>query len=109
QRARAYLDINCAHCHTPGGDAYNTGLFMEYEQTDPAKLGIMKAPVSAGGGAGGLDYDIVPGDAAHSVLTYRMNSTEPGTAMPELARTVIHKEAIPLIKEWINHLPKTKK
>jgi len=109
QRARAYLDVNCAHCHTSGGDAYNTVLFVEYEQTDAQKLGIMKAPVSAGGGAGGLDYDIVPGDAAHSVLAYRMNSTEPGTAMPELARSVIHKEAIQLITDWINQLPKSKK
>lgn len=108
ERARAYLDVNCAHCHTPDGDAYNTGLFLEYEQTDSDKLGLMKAPVSAGGGAGGLNYDIVPGDAAHSVLAYRMNSAEPGTAMPELARTVIHKEAVQLIKEWINHLPKAK-
>ena len=109
QRARAYMDINCAHCHTPGGDAYNTGLFLEYEQKDPDKIGMMKAPVSAGGGAGGLDYDIVPGDAAHSVLVYRMNSAEPGTAMPELARTVIHKEGVQLITAWINHLPKAKK
>lgn len=109
ERARAYLDVNCAHCHTPGGDAYNTGLFLEYEQTDPNKLGIMKSPVSAGGGAGGLDYDIVPGNANHSILAYRMNSTESGTAMPELARTVIHKEGVQLIRDWINHLPKNKK
>lgn len=104
QRARAYLDINCAHCHTKGGDAYNTGLFLEYEQTNPNHLGIRKAPVSAGGGAGGLDYDIIPGDATHSILAYRMNSTEPGTAMPELARTLPHKEGIKLIREWINSL-----
>lgn len=104
QRARAYLDINCAHCHTKGGDAYNTGLFLEYEQTNPNHLGIRKAPVSAGGGAGGLDYDIIPGDATHSILAYRMASTEPGTAMPELARTLPHKEGIKLIREWINNL-----
>ena len=105
QRARAYLDVNCAHCHTKGGDAFNTGLFLEYEQTDRSTIGIMKSPVSAGGGAGGLNYDIVPGDAAHSVLAYRMNSAEPGTAMPELARTIIHKEAVELITEWINKMP----
>jgi uncharacterized repeat protein (TIGR03806 family) len=109
QRARAYMDVNCAHCHTKGGDAYNTGLFLEYQQADPYKLGIMKAPVSAGGGGGGLDYDIVPGDAAHSILAYRMNSAEPGTAMPELARSVIHQEGVQLIVEWINSLPKSKK
>ena len=109
QRARAYLDMNCAHCHTKGGDAFNTGLFLEYQQTDPAHLGIFKTPVSAGGGAGGLDYDIVPGDATHSVLAYRMNSTEAGTAMPELGRTLIHKEGVKLIVDWINSLPKQKK
>lgn len=108
QRARAYLDINCAHCHTRSGDAYNTGLFLEYEQTDPHALGVLKSPVSAGGGAGGLNYDIVPGDAAHSILAYRMNSTEPGTAMPELARTVIHKEGVKLIMDWINSMPAKK-
>jgi len=109
QRARAYMDINCAHCHTRGGDAYNTGLFLEYQQKDPAALGFRKAPVSAGGGAGGLDYDIVPGDAAHSVLAYRMNSAEPGTAMPELARSIIHKEGVKLIVDWINSMPRDTK
>ena len=106
QRARAYLDVNCAHCHTKGGDAYNTGLFLEYEQKIPDHLGMKKAPVSAGGGAGGLDYDVIPGYADHSILLYRMNSTEAGTAMPELARTVVHKEGVKLIREWINSLVK---
>lgn len=108
QRARAYLDINCAHCHTRGGDAHNTGLFLEYEQTDPHQLGIMKEPVSAGSGAGGLNYDIIPGDAKHSILAYRMKSTEPGTAMPELARTVIHTEGVQLITDWINQMRNNK-
>lgn len=108
QRARAYLDINCAHCHSPGGDAYNTGLFLQYEQTNPDHIGIMKKPVSAGNGAGGLNYDIIPGDAAHSILAYRMNSVEPGTAMPELSRSVVDKEGVRLIKEWINKMPQGK-
>ena len=106
QRARAYLDMNCAHCHTKGGDAFNTGLFLDYEQTDKNHLGIMKSPVSAGNGAGGLNYDIVPGDAAHSIVAYRMNSTQPNVAMPELARTIIDKEGVQLIKDWINRMPK---
>jgi uncharacterized repeat protein (TIGR03806 family) len=104
QRARAYLDVNCSHCHTQGGDAMNTGLFLEYQQHDPQHLGFMKTPVSAGGGAGGLNYDIIPGDAAHSILAYRMNSAEAGTAMPELGRTVIHHEAVSLVMQWINQL-----
>jgi uncharacterized repeat protein (TIGR03806 family) len=108
ERARAYLDVNCAHCHTRGGDAYNTGMFLEYDQTNADHLGIMKSPVSAGGGAGGLDYDIIPGDALHSILAYRMNSVAPGTAMPELARTVIHQEGVALIRQWINGMPPLK-
>ncbi len=109
QRARAYLDINCAHCHTHGGDASNTGLFLEYEQTKPDHIGIMKAPVSAGGGAGGLNYDIIPGDATHSILAHRMNRIEPGAAMPELSRTIIHKEGVKLIEDWINSMPTEKR
>lgn len=108
ERARAYLDINCSFCHTKGGDAYNTGLFLEYEQQDPNHIGIMKLPVSAGGGAGGLNYDIIPNNPEHSILLYRMNSTEPGTAMPELTRTVIHKEGVKLIREWITDMDKRK-
>lgn len=108
QRARAYLDINCAHCHTKGGDADNTGLFLEYGQQAPSHLGILKGPVSAGNGAGGLDFDIVPGNAAASILAYRMNSTEPGTAMPELARTLVHKEGVALIARWIDEMKEGK-
>ena len=108
QRARAYLDINCAHCHTRGGDAYNTGLFLEYEQQDPNYLGIMKSPVSAGGGAGGMNFDIVPGNAKASILAYRMNSAEPGTAMPELARSLVHHEGVDLVVRWINAMKKVK-
>jgi uncharacterized repeat protein (TIGR03806 family) len=109
QRARAYLDINCAHCHTKGGDAYNTGLFLEYEQKDHNYLGILKSPVSAGGGAGGMNFDIVPGNAKASILAYRMNSSEPGTAMPELARSLIHKEGVDLVVRWINEMKKGNK
>ncbi|MGJ1205603.1 SO2930 family diheme c-type cytochrome [Sphingobacterium lactis] len=104
QRARAYLDINCAHCHREGGDAYNTGLFLEYTQRDTTRLGYYKSPVSAGAGAGGLNYDLIPGHAEQSILHYRMKSTEPGVAMPELARTLVHKEAVALIRQWINQL-----
>ncbi|MEZ5003525.1 MAG: SO2930 family diheme c-type cytochrome [Chitinophagales bacterium] len=102
ERARAYLDENCAHCHTQGGDAFNTGLFLEYEQTDSAKLGFFKIPVSAGPGSGGLTYDVVPGNADESILLFRMNSTQTGVAMPELARSLVHEEGVALIREWIN-------
>lgn len=101
QRARAYLDVNCAHCHNAAGPANNTGLFLEFDQQAPSRLGICKGPVSAAQGSGNLKYDIVPGNPAASILHYRMAATAPGVAMPELGRTVVHAEGVALIKAWI--------
>lgn len=101
-RAMAYLDINCSHCHSLEGPASTSGLFLTYDQTDPLKLGINKIPVAAGTGAGTFDFDIVPGKADESIITHRMSSTEVGTAMPELGRTTVHKEGVQLIRDWIN-------
>jgi len=101
-RAKAYLDSNCAHCHNPGGFASNSGLFLEYWREVDTAYGICKTPVAAGAGSGGLQYDIVPGDADDSIMTYRMNSNEADVRMPEIGRSVIHEEGVALIREWIN-------
>ena len=103
-RARAYLDINCAHCHRKGGSAGNSGFYLSHEETNNTSLGIMKKPVAAGRGSGGLKYVIKPGISEESILLYRMASTDPGVMMPELSRNMEHKEAIPLIKEWIDSI-----
>lgn len=105
-RAMAYLDINCSHCHRAEGPASTSGLFLTYGQQDPLKLGVNKTPVAAGKGAGSHTYDIVPGDGDASILLHRMNSTEIGVAMPELGRTSIHAEGVTLIREWINQMDK---
>lgn len=105
-RARAYLDINCAHCHKPDGSASNSGLMLEWGETDKTRIGIGKHPTAAGRGAGGLLTVITPGNPDTSILTYRMQSTEPGIAMPELGRTLAHKEGVELIREWISEMEK---
>ena len=104
-RARAYLDVNCAHCHRPNGAADNSGVDLRYTQNIPAEYGICKSPVAAGAGSGNMDYDIVPGHPERSIMPYRMNSTEPDVAMPELLRTTIHTEAVQLIEAWIAAMP----
>ena len=43
-RARAWLDINCAHCHNKKGPANNTGLYLDYYETNLKALGINKTP-----------------------------------------------------------------
>ncbi|MEM7509612.1 MAG: SO2930 family diheme c-type cytochrome [Bacteroidota bacterium] len=103
-RARAWLDINCAHCHNPKGPASTTGLFLEYEEMDQTALGMMKTPVAAGRGSGGFLHDIEPGKPDQSILYYRINSEDPGVMMPELGRKLIHKEGVALIREWIGSM-----
>lgn len=100
-RARAYLDVNCAHCHSPGGPGNTSGLDLRYEQPNPYDWGVLRAPVAAGRGAGDRDYDIVPGHPEASILVHRMESVEPGVMMPELPRLTVHDEGVALIREWI--------
>ena len=99
--ARGYLDVNCAHCHNPQGAASNSGLYLGWLERDPIKLGIGKRPVAAGRGSGNLDFDIVPGDAAHSILYYRMASLEGGIAMPELGRAKVDPAGLAAVQRWI--------
>ncbi len=103
-RAMAYLDANCAHCHNPNGSANTSGLFLTADAKLDMALGIYKATVSAGGGTGGHTYSIVPGNPEESILVYRMKSTDPGAMMPELGRGLVHKEGVALISEWIKNM-----
>jgi uncharacterized repeat protein (TIGR03806 family) len=103
-RARAWLEINCAHCHNPAGPARNSGLDLLASQRNPTSFGILKAPVAAGLGSGGLQYDIVPGDPDRSILVYRIASTHPGVMMPELGKRLVHEEGVALVREWIKRM-----
>ena len=103
-RARAYLDIQCGHCHNPDGSANNTGLYLTVSQMDSMRLGICKVPVSAGQGSGDLLFDVVEGKPEESILLHRMDSVAPKIMMPELGRTLIHREGVALIREWIQSM-----
>jgi uncharacterized repeat protein (TIGR03806 family) len=103
-RARAWLEVNCAHCHRTDGPAKTSGLHLLASVNDMFHLGVGKPPVAAGKGSGSFKYDIVPGKAELSILYYRIASTDPGVMMPELGRSVAHDEGIQLIKDWINEM-----
>ena len=105
-RARAYLDINCGHCHNATGPANTSGLLLDIHTTNATALGINKTPVAAGRGSGNLAFAIEPGKPNQSFLVYRMNSTDPGIAMPEIGRNRIHKEGVALISKWIKEMNK---
>ncbi len=104
QRARAWLEMNCAHCHNPIGPARNSGLHLHADVSDSYRLGIFKTPVAAGRGTGGRLYDIVPGEPDASILMYRLLSDHVGEMMPEIGRSLIDEEGTELIREWIQHL-----
>jgi len=101
-KARSYLDINCGHCHNPTGAGDTSGLFLHMGETNLLKLGRCKPPVAAGQGTGGRLVSIQPGDAAGSILSYRMQSLDLGAMMPELGRSTVHIEGVQVIAEWID-------
>lgn len=104
-RARVYLKVNCGHCHAPAGSASNSGLFLDGSATSAASYGIGKRPVAAGRASVGLDFIIAPGKADESILIARMESTDPGIAMPEVGRSTVHKEGVTLLRDWIDAMP----
>lgn len=102
--ARGYLEANCAHCHNPAGAASNSGLNLGWQVSDPVQLGIGKRPVAAGRGSGNLEFDVVPGDPAHSILAYRMGSLEGGVSMPELGRSIVDPAGQAIVERWIREM-----
>ena len=103
ERARAYLDNNCAHCHQPGAGAGYTGFDLRLTATSLESLGLCKSPNSAGR-VGNLVYDLVPGKPEESILVARMESIRPKEMMPQIGRSVVHQEGLALIREWVRSL-----
>ena len=103
-RARAYLDINCSHCHNEVGPADTSGLHLTPETPIGPHFGLCKLPIAAGTGTGNRKFGIVPGEAEQSIFVYRMNSENPAVMMPELGRSLAHAEGVELITNWIDSL-----
>ena len=101
ERARTWLDMNCAHCHNLTGSGRTSGLDLRKDHGNETRLGVYKHPVAAGLGTGDRIYAIVPGRPDESILVYRLESTHPGIAMPEIGRGLVDVEAVALIREWI--------
>ncbi|MEO8404868.1 MAG: hypothetical protein ABI480_09740 [Chitinophagaceae bacterium] len=78
ERARAYLDVNCAHCHSQNGFCAKSGLRLGYEIPFSATQIVQKK------------------DRMIKLLSNRK--------MPLLGTTVIYQEGIALIKEYVNTL-----
>jgi uncharacterized repeat protein (TIGR03806 family) len=104
-RARAWLDVNCGHCHSRSGFASNSGLYLQHDEPDPTHWGVNKRPVAAGRGSGGRMVGIAPGHPDASILLHRLESTQAGVMMPQMGRTLVDKDAAALIRAWIAAMP----
>jgi uncharacterized repeat protein (TIGR03806 family) len=82
ERGRAYIDINCAHCHNPKGSSGNRGLSFDYE-----------TPIDSTGIA----------LRGKSILR-RMQSEEEEYKMPLMGTTILHKEGFEMLKQYIESL-----
>jgi uncharacterized repeat protein (TIGR03806 family) len=98
-RARSYLDANCAQCHRPGGtvayfDArYDTPLLRQNLIDGPVLIdqGIDKARI------------IAPNDIWRSIVLMRVNTLE-AMKMPPLAHEALDEGGVTLLREWIESL-----
>ncbi|WP_299123086.1 PQQ-dependent sugar dehydrogenase [uncultured Winogradskyella sp.] len=101
-KARSYLDLNCAYCHRHDNDNranFDLRYFNSLEATELLTAGIL-SPL-------GIDPNekiVYAGDASKSILHYRMNSVDPNVMMPPLAKSIIDQPAVDLIAAWINQL-----
>jgi uncharacterized repeat protein (TIGR03806 family) len=99
-RARSYLDANCAQCHRPGGTVAN---FDARYDTPLDKQALIDGPVLIDQG---IDRPrvISPHDIWRSIAYMRVDTTG-DIRMPPLARETIDQKGVQLLGEWINSLP----
>ncbi len=104
ERARAYLEENCAHCHNPNGRASSTQLWLEHDRPLGLNVGLCKQPIAAGPGKLGLTYDIEPGAPDSSILVRRMDDLRPAVMMPEIEKSLIHDAGVALVTQWVEEM-----
>ena len=103
-RARSYIDINCAHCHRDGGHCDYTNMRFNYSNTDLLSFGVCMTPLFRNVPG---PFVINAGNADNSELVYRISSVQDSEMMPIIGRSLVHTEGVQLIKDWINSLTTT--
>lgn len=103
-RARAYLHVNCGHCHTRGGGG-SAFFDVQYHQTLARTSLIGARPTQGTFGILGAEI-VAPGDPYRSVLYYRMSKLGHGR-MPQFGSGVVDEFGTKLIRDWIASLGST--
>jgi len=105
-RARSYLHSNCAQCHVEAGGG-NAQIDLEFTTAlDKTKILDVKPQHHT------FNLPdarlIAPGHPERSVLLHRMSHRREGY-MPPLATSMVDREAVEMLREWIRQLPKKSK
>jgi uncharacterized repeat protein (TIGR03806 family) len=96
-RARSYLDVNCAHCHQPGGTAL--GSWDARASTPLTVAQIVNGPLIDNGG-NPANRVALPGDPLHSRIVQRM-ATRGNGQMPPIGSTERDLAGESLLNQWI--------
>jgi uncharacterized repeat protein (TIGR03806 family) len=99
-RARSYLDANCANCHRPHG---TVAYFDARYDTPLAQQNLIQGRVLIDERID-MPRVIAPNDIWRSILYMRANTTET-FKMPQLARNLIDEPGMNLLRQWIESLP----
>lgn len=83
ERTRAYLDVNCAHCHSPGGFCeLQSPLDLRYETSfDDSNIYNQRFSIQA-----------------------RIGNYVPGFSMPFIGTTMLHDDGVDLIQDYLDTL-----
>ena len=109
QRAKSYLDINCANCHIDGGQGDYRGIRLGYTDmlNNDENVGVCvdgDTPIPVGGGTF-ITKLIAPEDSENSIIYYRMSVTgDEAYKMPQFGQSLVHTEALVLMEDWINSI-----
>lgn len=83
ERARAYMDINCAHCHTEGGTCeIESDLRLSYE----------------------TEFEETYISLNNNSILARIQNTIPEYGMPLIGTTILNDEGVSLMMDYINSL-----
>jgi len=102
ERARTWLDVNCAMCHQPQGPGNAAIDLRRSTALDAAGL-VGMAPAQGSAGAGEETLLAAPGDAARSLLVHRVRTLGDGR-MPPIGSNAVDEEGAALLEAWIAEL-----
>lgn len=99
-RAKAYLDVNCASCHQPGGPT-PSGIDLRFNSAVADMNVLDQLPLDE---ASDSPLRIIAaGAATNSELWLRMQG-QSGNRMPPLSSQLIDADGVALVGEWIDAL-----